>query len=121
MAISFSLVKCFSFFVAHALFLSLCAAYSFYRHTLAHTPQEGIPFVEVAVCWCVDDVERGGGALAGSGLRTVVLLIWEFLQRCDRAGPDCSLAWWPLLREKARRERVGCNVRERSIIARVAL
>lgn len=28
--------------------------------------------MEVVVCWCVDDVARGGGALAGSGLRAVV-------------------------------------------------
>lgn len=72
--------------------------------------------MEVVVCWCVGDVERGGGALAGSGLGAVLLLIWEFLQWYDRAGPDYSLARWPLQQEKASRlgwERVAVYVRQR--------
>lgn len=67
MTISLLPANSFSVFVAHACSLFLCAFFSFYTHTLAHS-KEGIPFVEVVVCWCVGDVERGGGALVGSGL-----------------------------------------------------
>lgn len=68
MTISLLPANSFSVFVAHARSLFLCAFFLFlHTHTHAHS-KEGIPFVEVVVCWCGGDVERGGGALAGSGL-----------------------------------------------------
>lgn len=48
--------------------------------------------MEVAVCWCVDDVERGGGALAGSGLRAVVCyLSGNFSSGVIEPGPTAAL------------------------------
>lgn len=70
-----------------ALSVSVCCF--LFLHT--HTPQEGIPFVEVAVCWCVDDVARGGGALAGSGLRAVVCyLSGNFSSGMIEPGPAAA-------------------------------
>lgn len=80
------------------LFLSLCAAFSFYTCTL----QKGIPFVEVAVCWFVGDVVRGGGALAGSRLGTVVCyLSGNFCSGMIQPGPTAASLGGLLQWEKA--------------------